>query len=236
MKTVPEQLLSSLSHELRTPLNVIMGYSTILQEDGGTALSDEQRMALDRIQSNSTSLLHYVETIFYMAELDRGLTAPTVSRVRVAEVLNRIAGELAPRAGAKGLTWRLDVPSTLEVTTDEDKLARLVRALADNAVRYTSTGEVLLVARPAAHGATFEVRDTGPGLDPELIVETEDVVAGRGADRSPRLLGFGLRLAGRLVRTLGASLTIAASPSGTTCHIVVPDLAASDPVRQSATA
>jgi CheY-like chemotaxis protein len=34
MKTVPEQLLSSLSHELRTPLNVIMGYSTILQEEG----------------------------------------------------------------------------------------------------------------------------------------------------------------------------------------------------------
>jgi signal transduction histidine kinase len=227
MKTVPEHLLSSLSHELRTPLNVIMGYSTILQEDG-TSLSDEQRMALDRIQSNSTSLLHYVETIFYMAELDRGLTPPTVSRVRVAEVLGRIAGELGPRAGAKGLTWRLDVPSTLEVTTDEEKLVRLVRALADNAVRYTAAGEIVLVARPAAHGATFEVRDTGPGLDPELIVETEDVVAGRGADRSPRLLGFGLRLAGRLVRSLGASLTIAASPSGTTCHIVVPDLEAAD--------
>src|SRR5204863_7315440 len=71
MKTVPEQLLSSLSHELRTPLNVIMGYSTILQEDGDS-LSDEQRLALGRIQSNSTSLLAYVETIFYMAELDRG--------------------------------------------------------------------------------------------------------------------------------------------------------------------
>src|SRR5438876_381018 len=70
MKTVPETLLSSLSHELRTPLNVIMGYSTILQEDGDS-LSDEQRLALDRIQSNSNALLSYVETIFYMAELDR---------------------------------------------------------------------------------------------------------------------------------------------------------------------
>src|SRR5919201_6667455 len=49
---VPEQLLSTLSHELRTPLNVIMGYSSILQEDGAS-LSEEQRLALDRIQSNS---------------------------------------------------------------------------------------------------------------------------------------------------------------------------------------
>ena len=235
MKTVPEQLLSSLSHELRTPLNVIMGYSTMLQEEGD-GLSDEQRMALDRIQSNSNSLLHYVETIFYMAELDRGLAMPTVNRVRVADVMARVAAELAPRAAAKGLAWRLDVPSTLEVSTDEDMLLRLVRSLAENAVRYTVEGEVVLVARPAPHGATFEVRDSGPGLPPELIVETEDVVAGRSGERSPRLLGFGLRLAGRLLRTLGASLTIAASPTGTTCHIVLPDLEAAEMVRHSATA
>src|SRR5437870_3993898 len=69
-KTLPDQVLSGLSHELRTPLNVIMGYSAILREEGEDNLSEEQRVALDRIQSNSSSLLAYVETIFYMAELD----------------------------------------------------------------------------------------------------------------------------------------------------------------------
>jgi signal transduction histidine kinase len=228
MKTLPEQLLSSLSHELRTPLNVIMGYSTILREEGEGTLSDEQRLALDRIQSNSSSLLAYVETIFYMAELDRGLMPVTPAEVRVTDLLGRVGAELAPRARAKGLAWRLDAPAVLPLATDEDKLIRLVRALADNAVRYTTTGEVVLVARPASTGVTLEVRDTGPGIDPELIVETEDVVAGRTTTRPPRLLGFGLRLAGRLVRTLGASLTIAASPEGTTCHLVVPALAAAE--------
>ena len=104
--------------------------------------------------------------------------------------------------------------------------ARSRSALAENAVRFTSTGEVTLVARPAAGAVTLEIRDTGPGLEGELIVETEDIVRGNGSDRPARLLGFGLRLAGRLVRALGASLTIAASPSGTTCHLVIPDLAA----------
>src|SRR5207244_3424371 len=64
MKTLPEQLLSGLSHELRTPLNVIMGYSAILREEGEDNLSEEQRVAIDRIQSSSSSLLAYVETIF----------------------------------------------------------------------------------------------------------------------------------------------------------------------------
>ena len=71
------------------------------------------------------------------------------------------------------------------------------------------------------------------GIDPELIVETEDVIAGRAATRPPRLLGFGLRLAGRLVRLLGASLTVAASPEGTTCHLIIPDLAGAESGRSA---
>lgn len=230
MKTVPETLLSSLSHELRTPLNVIMGYSTILQEEGHS-LTEEQRLALDRIQSNSTNLLSYVETIFYMAELDRGLMPLAPTSVRVGELLARLGAELAPRAHDKGLAWHLDAPAELPLTSDEEKLVRLVRVLADNAVRFTGAGEVAILARPAAGGITLEVRDTGPGLPAELIMETEDVIAGRSADKPPRLLGFGLRLAGRLVRILGASLTIASSPTGTTCHLVVPDLASAQQTR-----
>jgi signal transduction histidine kinase len=203
-----------------------MGYSTILQEEGDTSLSEEQRLALDRIQSNSTSLLAYVETIFYMAELDRGQIPLAVGTVGVTDVLARVGAELAPRARAKGLGWRLDAPAELSLATDEEKLLRLVRALADNAVRYTSEGDVTLVARPAANAVTLEIRDSGPGISGELIVETEDVVAGRASDRPPRMLGFGLRLAGRLVRVLGASLTMASSPTGTVCHLVVPSLAA----------
>ena len=236
VSTVPESLLSTLSHELRTPLNVIMGYSAILQEESEGTLSEEQRLALDRIQSNSSSLLAYVETLFYMAELDRGLKGLVVEPIRLSEVLSQIGAELGSRAVAKGLAWRLDAPADLVLATDRDKLERLVRAFADNAVRYTHAGEVALVARPAAGGATLEVRDSGPGLDAELIVETEDVVAGRAAIRPPRLLGFGLRLAGRLVRALGASLTIAPSPGGTTCHLVLPNLAATARDTHAATA
>src|SRR5256886_11462538 len=189
MKTLPEQLLSGLSHELRTPLNVIMGYSAILREEGEDNLSQEQRLALDRIQSSSSSLLAYVETIFYMAELDRGLMPLTRDAVRVTDLLARVGAELAPRARAKGLAWRLDAPAELPLVTDEDKLARLVRALAGNAVRHTAEGEGVLVARPAASGVTPEVRDSGPGTDPERIVETEGVIAGRATTRPPRLPG-----------------------------------------------
>ena len=229
VKSVPEQILSTLSHEFRTPLNVIMGYSSMVREQGEHTLSDDQRMALDRIQSNSSSLLAYVETIFYMAELDRGRLPEAPACVRVAEVLGAISSVLAPRAAEKGLVWRVDVSADLETVTDTEMLQRLVQALADNAVKWTNRGEILIRARAVAGGVTIEVLDSGPGLDPDLILETEDVIAGRAGVRPPRLLGFGLRLAGRLVRALGASLTIASSQTGTVCQLVVPALTARIP-------
>ena len=232
VKSVPEQILSTLSHEFRTPLNVIMGYSTMVREQGEHTLSDEQRMALDRIQSNSSSLLAYVETIFYMAELDRGRLPEAPAPVRVGEVLGAIGQTLATKAADKGLLWRVDVTTDLEIVTDQEMLQRLVQALADNAVKWTNRGEVVVRARGVTGGVSIEVRDSGPGLDPDLVLETEDVIAGRAGVRPPRMLGFGLRLAGRLVRALGASLTIAPSATGTVCHLVIPAL----PARVSATA
>ena len=62
------------------------------------------------------------------------------------------------------MTVAVDVPSDLVVSTDEDKLLRLVRALADNAVRYTAAGQVLLSARSNGSDAVVEVRDSGTGI------------------------------------------------------------------------
>ncbi|MCW5891760.1 MAG: hybrid sensor histidine kinase/response regulator [bacterium] len=225
LRAAPEQILATLSHEFRTPLNVIMGYSTMLGDEQDGTLSQEQRLALDRIQANSTALLSYVETLFYMVELDRGLVPITPGPVHVANVLVRIQGEIAAAAGAKGITLTVDVPSDLVVQSDEDKLARLLRALADNAVRHSAQGRVLLAARTLADQVVLEVRDAGPGIDAALVEETHDVVAGRPGADPPRLLGFGLRLVGRLVRALGARLAITSAGDGTTCAVTLPVVA-----------
>lgn len=236
LKAAPEQLLSTLSHEFRTPLNVIMGYSSMLQDDGPDKLSEEQRAALDRIQSNSQTLLAYVEGLLYLAELDRGLVPLAVSPVRMEDAIGRIASELSPRATEKGLGWRVEIAPNLALVTDEDKLLRLVRLFADNAIRYTSTGEVAVVARTAPDGIAIDIRDTGPGLPADVVRESEALASGRPGAEGSRGLGFGLRLAGRLLRALNATLTVATGASGTTVHLRLPHLAVEVPAPQRATA
>jgi DNA-binding response OmpR family regulator/two-component sensor histidine kinase len=230
MRTMPAQFVDSLAADLRSPLDALLGGDHDLRD-----LPDDERQVLDRVQSNSGALLAYIETLFYMAQLDRGAVPSTVAPVDVATLLRALRDELAPQAAAKGIGWHVDVPAMLGLTTDGDMLLRLVRALADNAVRFTVAGEVRIAARPARGGITVQIDDTGPGLPAHLITEAEDVVARRTPATQPRRLGFGLRLASRLARTLGAVMTIAASGSGTSVKLIVPDTAtataASTPAR-----
>jgi len=225
LKAAPESLLAGLSHEFRTPLNVIVGYSTMLRDEGAGTLTQEQQMALDRIQANSGTLLGYVETLFYLAEIDRGLVPVTTTPVRVAAVLARVREELAPRAAEKSLALAAEAPADLVLTTDEGKLVRLARALADNAVRYTQMGGVALVALPSPVGVTLEVRDSGPGIPREVLTEMQDVAGGAREVGSGAVSGFGLRLARRLVGLLGATIAVDTGPEGTTVRLTIPDLA-----------
>jgi signal transduction histidine kinase len=224
LRTVPDSILATLSHEFRTPLNVIMGYSSMLADEGERELSTDQRAALDRIQSNSTTLLQYVETLFYLIELERGLVPLTPQTTDMLEVIDRVRHELMPRAAAKSLVVSVSVDPGCALATDADMLGRLVFALTENGIRHTELGGVEISAVAAPGASTLRIRDTGCGLDQVLARELERL-AGAPDLAPPTTLGFGLRLIGRLVRELHGTLSVDASPEGTTIDVTLPALA-----------
>lgn len=228
LRSAPDAILSTLSHEFRTPLNVIMGYSSMLREDGDSDLSEEQRLALDRIEANSTALLSYVETLFYMVELDRGLVPTSTSVVEVRRLLEDVLKGHRATARAKGLVVEVTAPAELAVRSDAEMIARAVSALVGNAVRFTESGRVLVSASVVESGVTIVVEDSGVGMNAETIDEAAHVADGAPTSEAPRLLGFGLRLVGRLTRALDAQLAIESQPGRTRVAFHVPDRASND--------
>lgn len=222
LREAPEGLLAALSHEFRTPLNVIIGYSSMLGEDPEAPLSSEQALALDRIQANSSALLNYVETLFYMVELDRGNVPVETAACNLATVMLEVQRDVAPQAAMRGTRLVVAAPADLTVTTDGDKLRRLLQALAENAVRHAGGEEVRLSAHPEGERIVVEVRDNGGGMTAEVTAELDGVVEGIPGTQPPRLLGFGLRLVGRLVRLLGLGLQLDTGPHGTVIRVAVP--------------
>jgi two-component system, sensor histidine kinase len=121
----------------------------------------------------------------------------------LAELFERLAFEYAPVARQKGLSLSV-VATSVYVRSDPTLLARIVRNLVANAVRYTEHGQVTIGCRRRGTRVRIEVWDTGPGIPPEkhAVVFQEFTQLGSPERDRRKGLGLGLAIVERLARLL----------------------------------
>ena len=229
--------LRSMSHEFRTPLTAIIGYAELLPDvgpaatrgggdEGGTDVGD---LAAD-IRRSGRQLLAIVQQVLDYADADAGGLTPVIAPTDVAAVARRAADAVAAAARGKGIGLAVlaDPAAPATVATDAARLEQILRALLDNAVRYTPAGGDVTVRLRAGAGLTLDVTDTGPGIPPDrldqLFLPFRPLDAG-GAGRTVGL-GLGLATARRLAELLGGALTVASAPGrGTTFTMTLAPMA-----------
>jgi signal transduction histidine kinase len=229
LRHIKEEFFANLTHEFRTPLSAIMGYSSILLEEHGSTLTDDQRQALDRIQANSHELLSCVEGIFFLAALEAGEIPLTVWSFDAKTILARLAERHGRAFADKNVRLDLGESTSLPIRTDEEKLAKIVDILVLNGLKFTETGSVRVDATARPDGPLeIRVRDTGIGMRSE---EVDEVLEGfRQADPTARKrfrgIGLGLRLVTRMIAALGGTLDVHSTLGGGTEFVVaVPPIA-----------
>jgi signal transduction histidine kinase len=219
--------VSTASHELRTPLTMLQGTMELLEEDlrdGRVDIEDAQlqvtnaRRELRRLSTLAGELLD-------LSRLDAAVQLRS-EPVELGELARAVAAEFDLRARELDVELRiLPPPEGCWGRGDPDAVARVVRILIDNALRYGPQGQVITVAttRPAG----LSVTDHGPGIPLE---EREHVFERfhRGRAAGPES-GFGLGLAiGReLAERMGGSLELADREPPGACFVLT--LAAGEP-------
>jgi signal transduction histidine kinase len=206
--------VATASHELRTPLTMLQGTMELLEEDlrDGRDLEDAQ----DQVTSARRELRRLSALAGELLDLSR-LDAAVQLRsepVELGEVARAVAAEFELRAAEGGA--EIDtVPPVAPCwgRGDPDAIARVVRILIDNALRYGRGKPISVTATCTPDDARIEVADRGAGVPPEereLIFERFH--RGRATGRES---GFGLGLAiGReLAERMGGSLRLA-DPAG----------------------
>ncbi|MFO1298742.1 MAG: ATP-binding protein, partial [Rubrivivax sp.] len=116
-------------------------------------------------------------------------------------------------------------PGGKSVTSDPQLLERIVGNLVHNAIRYTATGGIVVVARSTRTHINIEVWDTGSGIPaPDLPrIFDEFFQVGRGERDRSQGLGMGLAIVKRLAALLGHRLEVASTPGrGTMFRVGVP--------------
>lgn len=191
---IKSEFLSIISHELRTPLNVMMGYVGLVQEGAFGEIRREQREVLEKSLQHSRNLLDMITDIVQATRLreQRNL----VSIVRLEEIIGKLRELFDAAAAKKGLALHWDIPPEFPpLTTDADKLTKILANLVDNAIKFTPTGSVVISVRQSQEDR-FELRvaDTGIGIAAEKIPQIFQIFYQVDSSSTRRHGGVGLGL------------------------------------------
>jgi PAS domain S-box-containing protein len=204
------RFLAAASHDLMQPLNAARLFiSALMQQepDARTAAS------IQRIDASLSSAEEVLVTLLDISKLDAGALPPKVTTFPVDEVLRELAEEFAVLARDDGLELRY-VRCGLAVRSDRRFLRRIVQNFLSNALRYTSSGRILLGCRRQGQHLRIEVWDTGPGIPEERLGEIFEEF--RRLQRKDRLgqkgLGLGLAIAQRMANALGHRVAVRSWP------------------------
>jgi len=216
--------LDTAAHELRTPIASLQGTLELLEE-GLEADTPDLAGARERASSATALSRRMAQLTTDLLDLDRLDGELTLERapVNLIELATSVASEFEHRAAGVGVDVRV-LPATLGAWADADvrAVARILRVLLDNAVRYAAPGAITVSAGTGDTSAWLRVEDDGPGIaqaDRERIFDR----FARGA-AGERNVGFGLGLAiGReLARHMDGDLVVLETVAGAALELTLP--------------
>lgn len=202
------RFLSAAGHDLRQPLAAANLYIDTLRF---TNPSPEQDRIIQRLDQSMSTFNELLDALLNISRLDAGVIKPEWSAINVINIFNWLEQTFEPMARSKQLGFRLHFPmeEMLVIHSDINLLKSVLMNLVSNAIKYTTTGTILISVRRRGSNALFQVWDTGIGIKPEHADHIFDEfyqVNNAQRDRS-KGLGLGLAIARRAILLLGGEIT-----------------------------
>ena len=225
--------VSTASHELRTPLMSLETALELLEED----LEDEPvdiGDARDRVTSarrQARRLSSLAKDLLDLSRIDARLELRS-EPVELTETARAVAAEFEHRVGEAGVAVALDdIAGPSWAQADPGSVARIVRILLDNALRFAPPGTVVSIhiAGPPGEPA-IDISDEGSGVpadEREIIFERFQRGRNSGGEGG---FGLGLAIGAELAARMGGRLELAEHSPGASFRLtLLPPLASDAP-------
>lgn len=226
------EFLLSVSHELRTPLTAVKGYAEAIAD--GVVPAGELAATGRTMLAEASRLERLVSDLLDLARLGAQDFRVDLLPVDLVELVREAGRVWAARCSREGVQLGVEAPvGPLVARTDATRLRQILDGLAENALRVTPAGAVIVlaVAREGAE-AVLQVRDGGPGLTPDDLAVAFERSALYDRYRGVRRVGTGLGLAlvaGLASRLGGTASAGSALEGGAAFTIRLPLEPADDP-------
>ncbi len=203
-----DEFLAMLSHELRTPLAAILSWTQLLRS--GQLRDAQAAEALDRIERSTRLQKRLIDDLLDVSRIVVGKLSIDRRPVWVLPIVNDAVAALARDAEVKGVTLRTRCgPAGVAVLGDPQRLQQVVLNLVGNAIKFTPPrGEVEVALTGDLARVVLTVRDTGEGIEPDLLPRVFDRFRQGGGRKDSRSLGLGLTIVRHVVELHGGIVRV----------------------------
>jgi two-component system, sensor histidine kinase and response regulator len=207
--------IANVSHEIRTPLNAVNGFAQALENSPN--LTEKQHNHIHMIYKAGRHLLSLVNDLLDMARIDAGKLDLVKEPLNPASIVEEVTSLLSVTANQKGLSLDVTCSPSLPpaVLGDPVRLRQMLLNIAGNAIKFTTTGSVSIIASSApinsdiaACRLSFVIRDTGAGI-PETDISNLFTRFNQAKNRvALGGTGLGLAITRQLARLMSGDILV----------------------------
>lgn len=202
------EFLSRMSHELRTPLNAILGFGQLLEMSPETVQDQE---SVGQILKAGRHLLNLVNDILDISKIESGTLTMSVEPVECLDVIETVVNFIDPQAKQAGISVHVEYDGDFKVLGDRQRMVQVLINLCTNAIKYNKPGGTVTinVKEKDEDTTAFQIRDTGIGINPQVIERLFTPFDRLGAEKlTIEGTGLGLALSKTLVDAMRGKIEV----------------------------
>ena len=208
LESIRKDFVSNVTHELKTPLTSIRGFVDTLKAG---AIDDPvfARRFLDIIDIEAERLSILVKDILILSEIENSVETGK-SMVCVETVIDEVLELLDKnKKNTVRILKKMDKPVT-DYLCNRDRLKELILNLADNGIKYTNEGQVVITCWEDEKDLILQFSDTGVGIPEEHLPRLFERFyrVDKGRSRKQGGTGLGLSIVKHIVELYKGSITV----------------------------
>ncbi|AGH45269.1 PAS domain-containing hybrid sensor histidine kinase/response regulator [Paraglaciecola psychrophila] len=213
------KFLAAAGHDLMQPFNAASLFASLIKEKAPNQELAEMSQNLIQSLANAEELL---STLLDMTRLDSGILNTNIQHFRLSDLLTPLVNEFTILAKRKDLGLKY-VANTCFIQSDKKLLRRILQNLISNAVRYTESGKILVVAKRHNQQLKIRVYDTGQGIAADQQKAIFEEFNQLDQQNNNQGLGLGLTIVERFSALLSHAVEVKSAVNHGSCfEITVP--------------